>query len=124
MKKFNRYCQIFLTNVFWVPQQASCAINGNKWIVQTATKSLLPLLHSMLKFLSSRNGSLVSLISHKSQGKMLVWFNRCAKTIEMLSNVISSHHCCAFTTVFFIFTFSSCHEREKRGPVNTSEWAN
>ena len=42
----------------------------------------------------------MSLISHNSQGEVVMWFNCCAKKMKMLSGVISAHHCCTFITFF------------------------
>ena len=41
VKTFIRCLQIFLVDLFWVPQQASCTINSKKWFVQTV-KTLPP----------------------------------------------------------------------------------
>ena len=52
-----RCVRIFLANVFWVPQLASCAINIKKQIVRTVMTTLLPLLHPMIIFYQSKMGS-------------------------------------------------------------------
>ena len=71
-----------------------------------------PALNAQL--LPSLNGGLMSLISHNSQGKMVVWYDFCRKYFEMLFGAISIHHRCAFTTVFFIFLPSRCVINEKK----------
>ena len=69
-----------------------------------------PALNTQL--LPSQNGRLPSLISHNSQGKMMVWFGCCGKKIEIRSGVIFLHHCCMVTDIFEFLT-SHCVTGEK-----------
>ena len=75
-KIFIRCLQISLLNVFWVPQQASFAINRKMYCVNHEDIDIPnPELNAQL--LPSRDGILMSLIAHNSQGKMVVWFGFC-----------------------------------------------
>ena len=104
MEKFIRCCQIFLANDFWGSQQASCAINHEKFIVITVTTPILPLLNSMLNCYPVKMGACRHLflknykvrwwcgfIVVKKLKYFLMWFTHTIPTGSRLFFLFPSH---------------------------------